>query len=81
MWAADVLRQALLWQLDRFVPYEALIDVLWGGRPDGGPLYARGGIRRHVHFLRKRGDVIENWHGVGVRMREKRNAAYHDQQL
>ena len=66
-----ILRQALLWQLDRFVPYEAAKDLLWGNDPDGGPLYADNIIHVLVMQLRREGCVIEIWYGVGLRMRSK----------
>ena len=65
------LRQALLWQLGRLVPYEALKDVLWGGREDGGPLDAQHIIRHYVYLLRKEGHSIETWTGVGLKMRRE----------
>ena len=65
----DVLRQALLWQLDRFVPYEAIEDLLWGDREDGGPLCTHNIIHILVMHLRRKGDVIEIWYGLGLRMR------------
>ena len=65
----DILRQALLWQLDRFVPYGAIEDLLWGDRDDGGPLYTHNLICIYVMGLRQEGCVIETWSGVGLRMR------------
>lgn len=67
----DVLRQALLWQLDRFVPYKAIEDLLWGHQEDGGPLYAHHVIAVMIHYLRKQGYNIETWSGIGVRMRPR----------
>lgn len=66
---ADILRQALLWQCDRFVPYPAVIDLLWGDQADGGPLYAIPIIHQYVLKLRQEGHVIETWWGIGIRMR------------
>ena len=63
-----MLRQALLWQLGRFVTREALEDVLWGHREDGGPMDAKHIIRHYVYLLRKEGVVIETRRGVGLRM-------------
>ncbi|KKL74698.1 hypothetical protein LCGC14_2062310 [marine sediment metagenome] len=65
----EILLQALLWQLDRFVPYDAIIELLWGDDPDGGPLYAKNIVAVMIHRLRKRGYNIETWAGIGVRMR------------
>ena len=64
-----ILRQALLWQLDRFIPYEAVVDLLWGDRNDGGPLWALNNIHILVMKLRREGYVIEIWYGIGRRMR------------
>ncbi len=64
-----ILLQALLWQLDRFIPYDAIIDLLWGDDPDGGPLNAQNVIAVMVHRLRQQGHKIETWHGIGLRMR------------
>lgn len=65
----EILRQTLLWQQGRFVPYEALIDVLWGDDEDGGPMDARHCIREYVYGLRGIGENIETWPWVGLRMR------------
>ena len=65
-----MLRQALLWQLERFVPWEALEDLLWGDDKDGGPYNTRGNIHIHIMRLRDEGYNIEVWNKVGVRMRE-----------
>ena len=65
----DVLRQALLWQLGHFVPYEAIEELLWGGDSEGGPLGAHFVILQLVYRLRQDGCVIETWRGIGVRMR------------
>ncbi len=73
MTGVEILHQVLLWQLDRFVPYEALVDVLWGEREDGGPLKVRWLVLRYIRILRKRGEVIETWWGVGARIREKKH--------
>ena len=67
----EKLRQALLWQLGRFVPYEALKDVLWGGREDGGPLDAQHILRHYAYLLRKQGHSIETRHGVGLKMQRE----------
>ena len=64
-----ILRQALLWQLDRFISYEAVEDLLWGDSDDGGPLYALNIIHILVMELRREGCVLEIWYGVGLRMR------------
>lgn len=69
---ADILRQALLWQLDRFIFYGALIELLWGDDPEGGPLSARNSIHQYVLKLRQKGYVIEIWWGLGIRMRERK---------
>jgi len=66
-----VLRQALLWQLDRLVPYKAIEDLLWGNDPEGGPLGARSVIGQWVLQLRKEGCIIEVWNNVGLVMRSK----------
>ena len=65
----EILQQALLWQLDRFVPYEAVKDLFWGDREDGGPLSTHNIIHILVLHLRQEGDVIETWSGIGLRMR------------
>ena len=65
----QILYQALLWQLDRFIPYDAAIDLLWGNDPDGGPLHAKNVLAIIVHRLRKQGYKIETWSGVGLRMK------------
>ena len=65
----EMLRQALLWQQGRLVPYEAVIDVLWGADEDGGPLDARHCIREYVYGLRKNGLKIECWPCIGLKMR------------
>ena len=67
----DILRQALLWQLDRFVPYEAIEDLLWGDREDGGPLCVSGVMHQMVLKLRRKGHTIETWSGIGIRMRSR----------
>ena len=66
----DILRQALLWQLDRFIPYYAMADLLWGLDRDGGPLRTTNVIHQYVMYLRRDGYKIECWHGVGMRMKE-----------
>ena len=66
-----ILLQALLWQLDRFVPYDAVIDVVWGNNPDGGPLYAKSVISIMVFRLRQEGHNIETWTGIGLRLRPR----------
>ncbi len=68
----DILRQALLWQLDRFIFYEAAVDLLWGNDEDGGPLGAYIVIHQYVLQLRREGCQIEIWKGVGLRMRSKK---------
>ena len=65
----EKLRQALLWQLGRFVPYDAIEDVIWGGNEDGGPLFSKQIIHRYAYQLRKQGHTIEAWTGVGLKMR------------
>jgi len=64
----DILCQALYWQLGRFVPYEALEDVLWGWDENGGPLDARNIIKQYVFRLRNEGNEIECWGKRGVKM-------------
>ena len=65
----DILRQALLWQLGHFIPYRAIEDLLWGDCEDGGPFRTRTLIHILVMELRRKGDVIETWNGLGLRMR------------
>ncbi len=65
-----ILRQALLWQLERFIPWEAIEDLLWGMDESGGPYNIRGNIHVYILHLRKRGYNIEIWNKVGVRMKE-----------
>ncbi len=65
----QVLLQALLWQLDRFISYDAIVDLLWGNDPDGGPLCAKNIIAVTIHRLRQEGHKIETEHGFGIRLR------------
>ena len=67
----DLLRQTLLWQQERLVLYETVIDVLWGADEDGGPLDARHCVREYVYALRKNGEDIETWPWIGLKMRVK----------
>lgn len=68
------LRQALMWHLDRWVPYTHLIDVVWGNDPDGGPLMARGVLGIHIMNLRREGYRIESRHSYGWRLRHSPEA-------
>ncbi len=68
MGGKDILCQALFWQLGRFVPYEAIEDLLWGDDEDGGPLCAHNIINQYVLALRNEGNVIENWPRRGLVM-------------
>ncbi len=65
----QVLRQALLWQLDRWVRYDDIAELLYGLDPDGGPLRMDKYIQLLVFRLRRQGNDIETWHRVGVRLR------------
>lgn len=42
----------LRWHEGRVVGHETIIDVLWGGAADGGPLLARNIVAIAVHRLR-----------------------------
>ena len=64
----DILRQALLWQLGKLVPYSGIIDLLWGLDEDGGPFQVTNSIHQYVIKLRKDGYEIECQTGVGMRM-------------
>ncbi len=64
----QVLLQALLWQLDRYISLEAAIDLLWGNDPDGGPLYAKNIVAVTIHRLRQEGHKIETCR-LGMRIR------------
>ena len=60
----------LLLNMGRFIPYEDVRDHLWSHDPDGGPLYAREVLSRHVHLLRKalEGEAIgiSVWWSFGI---------------
>lgn len=64
------LRQCLLWHRGRFVPYEVIRDVIWGGDEDGGPLGTRVLIRGYLWRLRKQGYEFEVKRGYGVKMKD-----------
>lgn len=64
----NILRQALFWHLGNWVRYEAIVDLLWGYRRDGGPLDTRSVIIQYLFRLRQRGCDLEVWRGVAVRM-------------
>ena|SRR5260221_7022766 len=44
---------------------DELIEAIWGGEPEGGPLEAEGEIRCMVHGLRREGAAIRTIWGRG----------------
>ena len=63
----DILRQALLWQLGKFITYREMVDLLWGLDKTGGPCDTTNIIHQHIMCLRKDGYEIECWRSVGMR--------------
>ncbi len=63
------IRQTLMWHLDRWVTWEVLAEVVWGGQADGGPLLAHNIVAINIYKLRKEGYRIENKWGHGWRLR------------
>jgi hypothetical protein len=46
------------------------VKALWGESANGGPLYAQNILATYVSRLRRAGHSIENYPGVGYRLRE-----------
>jgi|ERR1700680_5098302 hypothetical protein len=46
------------------------INALWGEGANGGPLYAQNILAIYVSRLRRAGHLIENYRGIGYRIRD-----------
>jgi len=52
------------------VTHADAIEALWGANENGGPLYAQQILAIYVSRLRRAGYPIENYRGIGYRIRE-----------
>jgi hypothetical protein len=53
-----------------FVSHADAIEALWGQNRNGGPLYAQNILAIYVSGLRRAGHSIENYRGIGYRIRD-----------
>ena len=61
---ADLLALLRAANPERLIPMSELIDVLYGGDPEGGPLAAHGCVVAAIHRLRGAGHDIQ-WINAG----------------
>jgi len=55
-----------------FLTHADAIEALWGEHSEGGPLFAQHILAIYVSRLRRAEHSIENYRGIGYRIRQSR---------